>query len=533
MQIKKIIEQAVGEVHHPANEKMGDYASNLAMRTGEKAEQIKERLEKDEGLMKVVEKIEAAGPGFINFWLKKKWLVEELGRVIEQGEDYGRGDWGKGKRMLIDYSSPNIAKQFSVGHLRSTIIGQAIYNLYKFSGWDCVGDNHLGDWGTQFGMIIAAAEKWDLDLSKMKVEEIEEVYVKYNRLAKEDEKYLTRAQEAFSRLENDEEKAKKIWQTAVDISIKEFNKVYDLLGIKIDEAYGESFYKEMLAEVIKTAKEKRVAVVGEGGALIIEFDDLPPAMLLKSNGSSTYFTRDLATIKWRRQNPKLASDLYIYEVGAEQTLPFKQLFATAEKMGWGKKDDYVHVAHGLVLGEDGKKMSTRKGTTERMDELLKKMIERASEINKQSAKQVGIGAVIFNDLKHSPQTSYKFDWQRALSLEGDSGPYVQYACVRAKSVLFQSSPGPLIEDENLRLSADELAVLRQIYRFGEVIEEAAKGLAPNLVCEYLLELSRKFNGFYAGEKIVGNQIRLAITAGVAQVLENGLKLLQIEVPNKM
>lgn len=526
-------------LEHPADETHGDYSSNIALKTKIEALKIKDGLLKDKGLMEVVDKIEVKGPGFINFWLKKEWLVGEMVRVIEKGNRYGEGVWGKGKRMLIDYSAPNIAKQFSVGHLRSTIIGQAVYNLYKFSGWDCVGDNHLGDWGTQFGMIVAAVEKWDLDLSKMKVDEIEKVYVKYNGLVKEDKKYLKKAQEAFARLEKGERKAKRIWELAIEMSLKDFDKIYDLLGVKIDIANGESFYKDMIPEIVEDMKKKKVATVGEKGALIVELDGLPPAMLVKSNGSSTYFTRDMATIKHRKETPNLASDLYVYEVGAEQSLPFKQLFKTAEKMGWGKKEKFVHLAHGLVLGGDGKKMSTRKGTTESMESLLNQMIKRAATINEQSARKVGVGAVIFNDLKHSPQTSYKFDWEKALSMEGDSGPYVQYTAVRAKSVLGKSSlkiNKQKVVSDSVDLSQEEVVVLRKLYKFEEVVERATREFSPNLLCEYLLELSRSFNGFYGNNQVIGSKnegFRLSLTAAVAQVLENGLKLLHVEVPEEM
>lgn len=557
MEVKEIIEKAIKrvlvelqvqprglsvEVEHPADENHGDFSSNIALKTGIDANEMKKKLENNKKLMEVVERIEVKGPGFINFWLKKEWLVGEMTKVVRQGKNYGGGDWGKDKRMVIDYSAPNIAKQFGVGHLRSTIIGQAIYNLYKASGWECVGDNHLGDWGTQFGMIVAAVEKWDLDLSKMRVKEIEDVYVKYNRLVKEDEEYLKKAQQAFARLEKGEVKAKRIWQTAVEVSMRDFDKVYDLLGVRIDKAYGESFYQDEMVKVVEEMKKRKVATKGEGGALIVELPGLPPGMLLKSDGSSTYFTRDMATIKFRQENPKLKADLYVYEVGAEQTNHFKQVFAAAEKMGWGKKEDFVHVAHGLVLGADGKKMSTRKGTTESMEDLLSRMIKRAAKINKGSAKQVGVGAVIFNDLKHSPQTSYKFDWQKALSMEGDSGPYVQYACVRARSVVGKAAKGSELSFATLQTaessepSLEEVAVLRRLYRFGEVIERATKEFAPNLVCEYLLELSRSFNTFYGNNQIIGGEneeFRLVLTAAMAQVLENGLRLLHIEVPEKM
>jgi arginyl-tRNA synthetase len=565
MEVREVIREAIKkvlkalnvegdgfEIEHPADESNGDYSSNVAMKMGLKAEGIVEKLKGDKRLMEIVEAIEVAGPGFINFSLRKDFLTKEALRILKEKETYGKGSWGEDKRMVIDYSAPNIAKQFGVGHLRSTIIGQAIYNLYKFSGWECVGDNHLGDWGTQFGMIIAAVEEWNLDLSKMTVVEMEETYVKYNKLVKEDETYLKKAQEAFRRLENKEQKARKIWQEAVEVGLKDFERIYKLLGVKIDEAYGESFYEDKMKGVIKEMEEKKVAKTGEGGALIVEFDDLPPAMLLKSDGSSTYFTRDMATIKWRLDNPKMKADLYVYEVGAEQTNHFRQVFAAAKKMGWDGSR-FVHVAHGLVLDETGKKMSTRKGTTESMEDLLKKMIKRAKKINKSSSRQVGVGAVIFNDLKHSPETSYQFSWEKALSMEGDSGPYIQYSCVRAKRVIDQietsKDSGVLKEWEGLleksfeelglkvdELNAEELAVLREVGKFREIVERAAREFSPSVLCDYLLKLSKKFNRFYGGYKILSQEkVKMGgiITLAVAQVLENGLKLLHIEVPQEM
>jgi len=349
----------------------------------------------------------------------------------------------------------------------------------------------------------------------------------------------------FKKLEDGDTEARRIWQECVDVSMAEFNRIYEMLKVKFDEAYGESFYVDKMAAVIDEAKTMGIAIKSEE-AWVIEIEGVDiPLMLVKSDGSSTYFTRDMATVKYRLENPNLKANLYVYEVGAEQSLHFKQVFATAEKMCWGKKEDFVHIAHGLVLGVDGKKMSTRKGTTESMEGLLKKMIEKAGLINNKSAKEVGVGAVIFNDLKHSPQTSYKFDWEKALSLEGDSGPYVQYACVRARSVLELSMSTPEVRRRRNTTSGesvlnrpcnDEVAVLRKLYRFGEVVERAAREFSPNLVCEYLLELARSFNSFYGGNQVLGSEneeFRLALTAAVAQVLENGLRLLHIEVPAKM
>lgn len=546
-------------VEHPGNEDHGDYATNAALiavkgseykSPRELAERLASELKKDSLLTEKIEKVEVAGAGFINFRLSKKWLLRELAEIAEKRGDYGRGLWAKGRKVLVEYSSPNIAKEFSVGHLRSTIIGQAIYNLYRFGGAEVVGDNHLGDWGTQFGMVIAAVEDGKMSLDEFRnlgIREIEKIYVEYNRQAKEDEALLEKAREAFVRLEQGDKKARGIWEASVEISMREFAKIYDLLGVKIDHAYGESHYEQLMPEVIADANKVGIAKQSEG-ATIIEFPDkgrenfggeeqdfmLPPAMLLKSNGTTTYFTRDLATIKFREVSEELKADLYIYEVGAEQKLHFRQVFAAAEKL-WGVKErKFKHVAHGLVLGEDGRKMSTRRGTGVRMEELLARMIEKAAAINPLAAKEVGVGAVKFFDLKHAPETSYRFDWDEALRLEGDSGPYVQYAVVRARSVLKKASDGLYGGDGEV--GGAEETVLRWLYRFPEVVEEAAGVFSPNILCEYLVELSRRFNAFYNQEQIIGSDqeaFRLGLTKGVAQVLENGLGLLGIEVPLEM
>lgn len=532
------------ELEHPQEESHGDYSSSVALKeaakSGKEARKLAEELVgklEEEGIGGV-EEIKIAGAGFINFYLSEEWLISQAERVIKKGERYGRSSWGKEKRMLIDYSAPNIAKQFSVGHLRSTIIGQAIYNLYDFSGWETIGDNHLGDWGTQFGMIIAAVEEEELEVEKMSVEEMEELYVEYNKKAKENEEYKDKAREAFARLEKGEEKARKIWEEAVKSSMEEFVKVYDLLDVKIDMALGESFYEDKMDEVIKEAKKKGLAVEGEGGAQIVEFDDMPPAMLVKSDGATTYFTRDLATVKHRTSSDELKSDLYIYEVGAEQKLHFRQVFAAAQMLGWISKDQLVHVAHGLVLDKEGKKMSTRKGTTESMEELLVKAIEKAESIDKKSAKKVGVGAVKFNDLKHEPQTSYRFDWDQALSLEGDSGPYLQYTAVRSKSVIEKSKKkkSDWAEVDWEEVCDEGKKILRWMYRFPEKVKESTVKFAPNILAAYLLELGQRYNSFYNTRQIIDSEnedLRLLITAACGQILENGLGILGLKVPKKM
>jgi arginyl-tRNA synthetase len=529
-------------IERPSDESHGDFATNVALVMFKKgkfksprelAEKIKSQFLKNKEVSDLFEKVEVAGPGFINFYFKQSYFLERMNRV---DKNFGKDDWGKGKRILVDYSSPNIAKDFSVGHLRSTIIGQAIRNLYEFCGFTTVGDNHLGDWGTQFGMIIAAVEEAGLDIEKMSVSEMEELYVKFNQRVKEDEGLREKAKEAFVRLEKGDSKALMIWKKSIDSSMKEFDKIYDLLGVKIEHSYGEGFYVDLWGEIIENAKKLGLAKRSEGALVMDLSDDLPPGMFLKSDGGTTYFTRDLATIKFRQDNPALKSDLYVYEVGEEQTLHFKQVFVAAEKLGFCNRDSLVHVAHGLVLGDDGKKMSTRKGTGMKMGDLLEKAIEKAGKINRSSAEIVGVGAVKYFDLKHSPQTTYKFKMEDALSLDGNSGPYLQYALVRIKSVLSKVDKIESTSRSDLEVCVEEMNVLRCLDRFPETVMEAAKGFAPNLICNYLFELAQRFNAFYNKYRILegeNREFKLRLTLAVKQVLSNGLELLGIEVPEKM
>ncbi len=556
-EIREAIETVIGSltkekvpfvVEHPVEENHGDYATNVALvvfrfvrdrykNPRELAEVIVAELKKKQEIWETVdgERVEIAGAGFINFWLKKDYLLKEVDRVSIKGGDYGKGDWGKGKRVLVEYSSPNIAKSFSVGHFRSTVYGQTVRNLYDFAGFTTVGDNHLGDWGTQFGMIIALVEEKGLDLAKMSIEEVEKEYVEYNKRAKEAPEVLERARDAFARLEKGEKNARGIWEVAVRQSLEEYERIYQLLGVRIENSYGESSYEGMLSEVIEEMKKKGVTKLSQE-AWIVEFPDMPPAMLLKSNGTTTYFTRDMATIKFRNLNPKLKSDLYIYEVGAEQQLHFQQVFAAAEMMGWGKREDFIHIWHGLILGKDGKKMSTRKGTTIKIEKWLEEMVGKAREIKEESAGAVGIGAVKYFDLKHDPTTSYRFSWEEALRLDGDSGPYLQYAVVRAKSVLAKVGKEKKFDFNRVSLNGEEERVVRWLYRFPEVVEKAAREFSPNILCAYLFELASRFNGFYNKHQVISSEnegFRLQLVRGVAQVLENGLTLLGIEVPEKM
>lgn len=550
--LSKISSQRDIEVFIPENDSFGDFSTNLAMILSKKekknlidiSDSLVDKLQRDDSLKKYIEKIEFKS-GFINFWLKKEYLTHELKKIDLRKDEYGKENLGDGKVVVIDYSAPNIAKRFSIGHLRSTIIGQAIYNLYEFLGYKVVGDNHLGDWGTQFGTLLAEIEIQKADINKLSINELEKMYVEFNKKQEENPKLHDKAKEWFKKLEDGDKKAREIWKKIVDISLSEFNKVYDLLGVKIDYAYGESFYGDKMSEITQELKDKKISKLSQG-AQIVEFDSMPPAMILKSDGTTTYFTRDLATIKYRVQNWN--PTIIIYEVGSDQTLHFRQLFETVRKLGWIKNQHLEHVAHGLYRFKEGK-MSTRKGKTINLEEILDLSILKAKEIIRESntlrglkeseindvTLKVGIGAIKYFDLMHQPASDIIFDWEKIFVLEGNSAPYLQYTYARTNSVLEKAN---LKKEKviNYKLNEEEISVLRVLIKFSDSIASAAKSYSPNLLCNYLFSLAQKYNTFYNKHKIIGREnegFKLLLTKSVGQVLKNGLTLLGIETPSKM
>lgn len=543
-------------VDHPMDEKKGDYATNIALVMAkqleksprELAEKTVEKLSEDEKLMEVIEKMEVAGPGFINFWVKDATLINGLQEMLREGENCLDSNFMSGKKVLVEYSSPNIAKRFSVGHLRSTIIGQALFNLYRHSGADVTNDNHLGDWGTQFGMIVAAVEEKNLDVSKMTVPDLESLYVEFNKRIEEDPDLKEKAREAFARLEKGDKKAREIWKECIAVSMKEFDVIYEKLGVTFEHEYGESVYEKAMPGIIKEAMDSGVAVKGERGALIVKFEKdgkeyMPPAMLLKSDGTTTYFTRDLATIRKRLDDSELKSDMYIYEVGAEQTLHFRQVFEAARLL-WedARLVVFKHVAHGLMTLPEGK-MSTRKGRTVKLEDLLLRAGAEAKEIAKQRVGQdvsekIGLGAVKYNELRRSPESDYVFRWDEALNMEGNSGPYLQYVYVRTKGILDKANKEQ--KKINLeKLNDDERSLARWlVLRIGEgeMTESAARNFAPHLVSQTLFELAQKFNGFYDRNRVIGveeESLRLLLVKVTALSIKSGLGILGIETVEKM
>jgi len=534
-------------VEFPENESFGDFSSNIALVTARKAgesprkiaEEILGKLQADKELTEVVEKVEIAGAGFINFWIKKDILVDNLIEINSLKSDYGKSKIGSGKIVIVDYSSPNIAKPFGIGHLRSTIIGQALYNLYEALGYEVIGDNHLGDWGTQFGKLIYIIKTENP--SDFSIENLEKLYVEFHKRLEVDPSLEEEARMWFKKLEEGDSEARSIWQKCIDVSMAEFDRIYKILGVKIDLAFGESYYESEMRQMMEDPKIKKHLLKGEDGALVIDLSRKgikTPLMFLKSDGATTYATRDLATIRFRER--KWDPAIIIYEVGVEQSLHFQQVFAAARLLGLAKEGvELVHTAHGLYLAPDGKKFSTRKGKTIKLEEVLDEAIERAEKLgnNKKVAKDVGIGAIKYFDLMHSVGSSVTFDWEKMMNLEGNSGPYLQYTVARCNSVLAKAG----LKDVSLKIdksdfSQEEIFILRSLIKFPEMIKSAAKLYSPNLLCNYLYDLAQKYNHFYNSLKIIGSEaenFRLALTLGVGQTLKNGLKLLGIEAPERM
>jgi arginyl-tRNA synthetase len=506
------------KLEHPSNEKFGDFA-------------IRGEVEID---LPEIEKIDKVA-GFSNIWLKKEVLIDEAQNILDGKIDDELKKIGEDKTMVIDYSAPNIAKPFGIGHLRSTNIGQAIYNIYKILGWNCIGDNHLGDWGTQFGKLIVAITKWnEKPIEEMKIDDLEKLYVKFHEEAEKDDGLNDEAREWFAKLENKDSTASDLWKKCVDISLKEFDRVYSLLGVKIDNTLGESFYTDKMPAVVGEMEKKGILKDSQG-AKIIEFDDMPPAMVTKTNETTTYFTRDMATVKYRLETWK--PDLIIYEVGADQVLHFRQVFETAQMLGY--KTKFYHVAHGMIRWKEGK-FSTRKGTTIHLEEVIEKAREEAKKIAPENSFEkidaVAIGAIKFNDLNQDPKKDIIFDWDKVMSMEGNSGPYLQYTYARGKSVLNKTKKTLNSKVEILNWNEEEMGLLRYFYQFGEKIVEAADRFSPAVLAEYLLNLARKYNEFYAKNRIIGEkeeEQRLFLTAVTSKIIKDGLNILGIYTIEKM
>ena len=539
-------------VEIPPSYDMGDYAFptfRLAKSYRKAPNMIAEELAAKFDDNEDFEKVQNVGP-YVNFFINKNKLVESvISDVIEKKESYGSSNIGENKTVIVEFSSPNIAKPFHIGHIRTTVIGNSLYKIYKFLGYDTIAINHLGDYGTQFGMLISAYKKWgDKEVIEANpIQELLKLYVRFNSEAEENPALRDEARHWFKELEDKNEEALSLWQWIRDISLKEFNRVYDMLNIKFDSYAGESFYSDKMPAVIDEMKAKGILKNSEG-ALIVDLEPygMPPALIKKSDGSTLYTTRDITAAIYRKKTYNFYKNLYV--VASQQNLHFKAWIKVVELMGYDWAKDCIHIPFGMVSLEDGT-LSTRKGRVVFLEDVLDKAIDNTLKIieernpdleNKNEvAKQVGIGAILFQELFNQRIKDYVFNWDRTLSFEGETGPYVQYTHARANSLLKKGNFN--IDDEvdfKLLNSEDEINIARLIYDFPHIILDACDKNEPYMITRHIVELAKAFNKFYNSTQIIieneeMKKARLALVYVSKTVIKTGLGLLGIEAPNKM
>ena len=587
-QIKEIINKAVKDLYRdieipdfvvewPQDKDFGDYASNVAMVLAGKlnkdpmkiAEEIKNILQpfdklkvnsaQDDINKNLFSEITIEKPGFINFKISDEQLRRNLCGILKKKYKFGSSEMGKNKTVVIDYSAPNIAKPMHIGHLRSTIIGQSLYNIYKFLGYKVIGDNHLGDWGTQFGKLIYAHKNWGnkKEINKNPIEEMTKLYIRFHKEAEKDKELEELARKETKKLQDKDSENIKIWKFLVRESLKDFKKIYKLLGIKFDYVLGESFYDDMLENIIKEGFDKKIAVKSEGAVIInLDKQNLPPFLIKKTDGAYLYTTTDLAAIIYRKR--KFKPDKILYVVANEQALHFQQLFASAKKYGLCENIKLEHIKFGMVLGETGKKFSTRKGETVELNNLIDKAVklsqrtveEKNPKLSKKEkkkiAKVVGLGAIKYNDLSQNRITDITFNWDKMLSFDGNSAPYLQYTYARIKSLrkkynnLYKLDRVNILDKPDFGLLKEDIEkdIMRQLIKFPEAVESAARENSPHLIALYIYELASLYNNFYNSVPILKAEkniakARIYLSKSVAIIIRNGLNLLGIDTLKKM
>lgn len=535
----------------PPQENMGDYsfpcfqlAKTLRKNPAQIAGELVEKLEIED-----FAEIKNIGP-YINFFLnREKFQNEVVNTILDKKEDFGKSDMGKGKTVVIDFSSVNIAKPFHIGHIRSTVIGDALRNIHEFLGYNTIATNYIGDYGTQFGTMIAAYKLWGDDdkLNARPIQELLNLYVRYNTEASENEDMMDVARKEFKKLEEGEEEATRLWSWFKEISFKEFDRVYKLLDIDFDNYNGESYHSEFIPDVIEELKEKNLLVESDGAQIIdLSQFDLPPSIIIKSNGSSAYVTRDIATAINRKKEYDFDENLYV--VATQQNLHFQQLFKILELMGYDFAKDCKHIPFGMVSLKD-QTLSTRKGQVVFLEDVLNKAIDKTKEIIKdredtvddveETARVVGIGAVKFQELYNNRIKDYVFDWDEVLNFDGETGPYVQYTYARAKSVLRKAG---ITEVGKLNIekitSDDEFSLAKKLAGFEDVVVKAKEKYEPSLITRHLTDIASSFNKFYNSSKIMVEdeklkEERLALTYATSIVIKSGLAILGIKTVEKM
>lgn len=571
--IASIISKATGagdfEVLIPERENFGHYSTNMAMKMASQVSGVKYQVSGKKGALElakelagkilakapkgVFQKIEAAPPGFINFWLSKEFLQKELEGVYKNRNGYGKSNIGRGKTWVIEYSSPNIAKPLGIHHIRTTIIGQALVNILRFVGYKIVSLSFPGDWGTQFGLLIAGYKKWGNPekLKKNPMGEMLELYVKFSAAAKENPKLLDEGREEFRKLEEGDKENLKLWKWFSDESLKDFERVYEFLDVKIENTIGESFYEPELGDLVRDALKKKIAKKGEDGSVTLSIPGSEtPEIIQKSDGATIYTTRELAAIRHRFK--KWKADKILYVAANQQTFHLDQVFRSAELLGFAKPGQLVHIKFGMVLAPGGKKFATREGSLVPMEEVINKVIDLAykkvsdknpdlSEENRREvAKAVGVGALKYYDLKENRNSDIVFDWERMLDLRGNSAPYLQYTYARFASILRKSTKFEIRNSKqkaNFKMleKKEELDLMRKVLEFPDAVKEAHDSLMTSNFCNYLYALCNLANRFYETTPVLkeGNLVlreaRLKLIEMTNRVLEGGLGLLGIKV----
>ncbi len=547
-----VIDPAEAELllEFPPDASMGDFAFpcfTLARRLKQPPHSIAETLAAKLDGVHLFSKVTSVGP-YVNFTISRPLLAQEvLSSVLGEEVEYGHSDTGNGKVVVIDFSSPNIAKPFSVGHLRSTVIGGALGRIYKSQGYEVVGINHLGDWGTQFGKLIAAFKRWGSreQLRAQPVSHLLEIYVKFHREAEKEPALEEEGRLWFKRLEEGNEDARLLWEQFRDLSLEEFRRIYSLLSVEFEHFHGESFYNDKLNEAIKVLENKGLIKESQGALVVDLGEEMPPCMLKKQDGATLYATREIAAAIYRYGQYQFEKMLYV--VGADQSLHFKQVFAVLELMGFEWAEKCEHVPFGLIRFEDGK-MSTRQGKVVLLEEVLNKAIDLSLDIIKQKnpgleqkekvARQIGIGAVIFADLANDRIKDVEFEWEKVLDFSGDTAPYIQYAHARICSILRKEQPWEKTVPGEIYSSPEEERLLVSLSRFPAAVSRSLELNKPSVLARYLLDLARDFNHFYHNCPVLQAEAglrnaRLLLAMAVRVVLARGLRLLGIAAPEEM
>ena len=544
------VEQIAAIIEKPKSSDLGDLAfpAFQLAKTLRKSPQIiaGEIAEKID--TKGFEKVIAVGP-YVNFFLDKNATASEVIReVLTEGEHYGDANIGQGGNVPIDMSAPNIAKPFSIGHLRSTVIGDSIAKIYEKLGYQPIKINHLGDWGKQFGLLITAYKKYgdEATITANPIDELLKLYVKINAEAKEDPEVDEEGRQWFLKMEQGDEEALRIWKWFSDVSLIEFNRIYRKLGVSFDHFMGESFYSDKMDAIVEDLESKNLLHESKG-ALIVDLEkyNLNPALIKKTDGATLYITRDLATAAYRKKTFNFVKSLYV--VGGEQTNHFKQLKAVLKEAGYDWSDDMVHVPFGMVT-QGGKKFSTRKGHVVKLEMALDEAVDRAEkqieaknpnlENKEEVAKQVGVGAVKFYDLKTDRNNGYDFDLDEMVSFEGETGPYVQYAHARIQSILRKANRKVDINNISLAVSdAEAWEIVKALKEFPNVVKRAADNYEPSVIAKYAISLAQAFNKYYAHVRILEDDAqldgRLALISATSIVLKEALRLLGVDAPENM